>query len=530
SEFTGYKVGTPVEESDALKLLKILSEDIVNLPKKDEYRSRILRGPPDSIMSRSGRIVQTIRLKQLIFQHLKNLHEEIRTIGRMTDEEEQRALKLKQLVSDHVANMHVETQKLIKQENTTDEDQALELQKLISRYIVKLHDQTEYYLSGQNKCRIETVLELIQDLTSEMRNETELRDRHSSQVMFMAAEVGNTNFLLELISQSHDLIWKVNDNNQTIFHVAVTHRHAGIYNLLYEIGAMKDMVTPLKDYNGNNMLHLAAMRTRKKNIEDVSGAALQMQRELLWFKEFESMIPPFRERKNEDGFTPRELFSMEHKELIDQGEKWMKSTASQCMVVATLIATIVFAAAFTVPGGYNQKDGIPMFKRKLSFVAFVVSDAISLFLSSASLLTFLSILTSRYAQRDFVASLPMKLMFGLAALFLSVGTMMVTFSVTFFVLYNRELKWIPIFIGLFAVTPAILYVALQYHLLIDVFRSTYGAKYLFKRGRQVLFIKKPEPEQTNINVIEDPEPGQTNINVVEDPEPGQTNNDIDSQP
>ncbi|GKE32881.1 ankyrin repeat-containing domain, PGG domain protein [Tanacetum coccineum] len=310
--------------------------------------------------------------------------------------------------------------------------------------------------------------------------------------MFIAAEVGNTNFLLELISRTPDLIWDVNDNNQTIFHVAVTHRHAGIYNLLYEIGAMKDMVTPLEDNDGNNMLHLASMSTIKKNLQDVSGDALQMQRELLWFKEVKRMIPPpFRERKNKDGFTPRDLFTMEHQDLIAQGENWMKSTASQGMVVATLIATIVFAAAFTVPVGYNQNDGIPMFKRKLSFVAFVVADAISLFLSSASILTFLSIHTSRYAERDFVASSPMKLMFGLAALFLSIGTMMVTFSVSFFVLYNREMKWIPIFISLFAVTPAILYVALHYHLLIDIFCSTYGGKYLFKPERQVLFYKTP---------------------------------------
>ncbi|GJV02558.1 reverse transcriptase domain-containing protein [Tanacetum coccineum] len=130
------------------------------------------------------------------------------------------------------------------------------------------------------------------------------------------------------------LIWKVNDDNQTIFHVAVKYRHEDIYNLLYEIGSMKDM--------------------------DVSGAALQMQQELLWFKEVESMIPPYRELKNKHGQTPHELFTMEHQHLVSKGEKWMKETASQCMVIATLIATIVFAAAFTVLGGYNQNDGIPI--------------------------------------------------------------------------------------------------------------------------------------------------------------------------
>ncbi|GKB08822.1 retrovirus-related pol polyprotein from transposon TNT 1-94 [Tanacetum coccineum] len=200
------------------------------------------------------------------------------------------------------------------------------------------------------------------------------------------------------------------------------------------------------------------MLLRKKNLEDVSRATLQMQRELLWFKEVERMIPPsHRERKNKDGFTPRELFTMEHQYQIVEGEKWMKSTASQCMVVATLIATIVFAVAFTVPGGYHQNDGIPMFSQKLSFMAFVVADATSLFMLIALILTFLSILTSRYAERNFERSLPMKLMAGLAALFLSIGTMMVTFSVSLFVLYSKEMKWIPIFISLLALPSYMLH-------------------------------------------------------------------------
>ncbi|PWA61103.1 ankyrin repeat-containing domain, PGG domain protein [Artemisia annua] len=378
-----------------------------------------------------------------------------------------------------------------KKTHSSKGDHALELEKIISENISKLHDDTQKV--KKSAAGVKSLHGLIKNHISVMRKATHSKYTYSSRVMFIAAEVGNTNFLLELIRRSPDLIWKVNDNNQTIFHVAVKNRHEGIYNLLYEIGAMKDMVTPLKDSDGNNMLHLAAMSTRKKNLEDVSGAALQMQQELLWFKEVERMIPPsYRERLNNDGLTPRELFTKEHQDLITQAEKWMKATASQCMVVATLIATIVFAPAFTVPGGYNQNDGIPMFKRKLSFVAFVVADAISLFLSSASILTFLSILTSRYAEHDFVRSLPLKLMSGLAAIFLSIGTMMVTFSVSFFVLYHKEMKWIPIFISLFAITPAILYVALQYHLLIDVFRSTYGGKYLFKPEKQVLFYENPK--------------------------------------
>ncbi|KAJ0464153.1 putative ankyrin repeat-containing domain, PGG domain, ankyrin repeat-containing domain superfamily [Helianthus annuus] len=307
--------------------------------------------------------------------------------------------------------------------------------------------------------------------------------------MFIAAEKGNTTFLAELIRRYPDLICKVNDNNMSIFHIAVKYRHEGIHNLLNQIGSMKDFITTRIDGDGNNMLHLAGMSTTKERLADVSGAALQMQRELLWFKEVSEAVPfYYKEQKNNKGLTPRELFSKEHEELIKEGEKWLKDTASHCMVVATLIATMVFAAAFTIPGGYNQTDGIPVFYRKPIFIAFVVSDAMSLFLSSTSILTFLSILTSRFAERDFVKTLPIKLMLGISTLFLSITAMMISFSVSFFILYNKEMKWVPILLSAFALVPVLLYVVLQYHVLADVIRSTYGSKYLFERKKQILFV------------------------------------------
>ncbi|MFS7941224.1 putative ankyrin repeat-containing domain superfamily [Helianthus anomalus] len=96
--------------------------------------------------------------------------------------------------------------------------------------------------------------------------------------------MGNTKFLTELIRQYPDLIWDLNDDSQSIFHLAVKHRHEGIYNLLYETGSMKNFITRRRDIHDNNMLHLAGMGASKERLADVSGAALQMQRELLWFK------------------------------------------------------------------------------------------------------------------------------------------------------------------------------------------------------------------------------------------------------
>nr|XP_043634203.1 uncharacterized protein LOC122605342 [Erigeron canadensis] len=537
--FIRSKLGYCEKENKALPLLRFVWNDIVKLPKKEI--DRILRGQPDPIKqdnSASGRTVQVIQIQNLISEHLDKMlaisEDTIKGLSGSTKQDTKpvsgkeidQAQQLQKLISAQLVSMHVATQKIIKgtpdsialelekvisgffvklNENTMDiskgtpDPLALELEKLISIQIVELNGNIQKIISriSDKKNQAQRIQRAIYDHVINMDKERKkiinkpAKDAYSKRVLFIAAETGNTNFLVELIRLYPDLIWKVNDNNQTIFHIAVKHRHEGIYNLLYEIGSMKDMITPLRDPNDNNMLHLVG--TSDEDLEDASGVALRMQRELLWFEEVKQMIPPsYRERKNKDGLKPHELFTTKHKDLVTQSGQWMKDTASQCMVVAALIATIVFAAAFTIPGGYDGDSGLPMFQSKATLIVFVVADAISLFSSSASILIFLAILTSRYAERDFLESLPKKLMFGLATLFLSIATMTVVFAVSFFVLYHKGLLWIPILISAIAVIPVLLYVKLQYSLFIDVIRASYGSKYIFKPTKHVLYYETPK--------------------------------------
>ncbi|KAJ0045500.1 hypothetical protein Pint_05711 [Pistacia integerrima] len=75
------------------------------------------------------------------------------------------------------------------------------------------------------------------------------------------------------------------------------------------------------------------------------------------------------------------------------------------LVVAGLIATVTFAAAFTMPGGYqsaedqeqDQDQGTAILAKNSSFKAFVRTDAIAMVLSFAVLVHFfVSVDTSRY--------------------------------------------------------------------------------------------------------------------------------------
>lgn len=202
----------------------------------------------------------------------------------------------------------------------------------------------------------------------------------------------------------------------------------------------------------------------------------------------EKIVPPSLHKMiNKDGKTPRQLFTEEHKLLLKEGERWMKDTANSCMIVATLIATMVFAAGFTVPGGNNSDNGIPVLLKLNGFTVFVISDAMALFSSIVSIIMFLSILTSRYAEDDFLVSLPAKLLFGLTTVFVSIVSMLLAFAATFFLIYSNHTGWEPKLTAACAAVPVALFACLQYKLWFDVVKSTYWSKFLFRQGKHSLY-------------------------------------------
>ncbi|WCJ41367.1 Ankyrin repeat family protein [Euphorbia peplus] len=239
------------------------------------------------------------------------------------------------------------------------------------------------------------------------------------------------------------------------------------------------------DDDGKTMLHLAGKLAPPNKI---SGAALQMQRELQWFKEVEKIVQPgFKEMKNDNGKTPRMVFTEEHKDLLEKGEKWMKDTAISCATVAALIVTVMFTAAFTVPGGNNGDKGIPILLNDTSFLIFAISDALGLVSSSTSLLMFLGILISRCAEDDFLRALPIRMSIGLISLFLSIASMLGAFCAAFYLVMSERVTWIGVPIGLVACVPVVLFALLQFPLLVEITYSTFGPSIFQKKHQKFIF-------------------------------------------
>ncbi|XP_059438743.1 ankyrin repeat-containing protein ITN1-like [Corylus avellana] len=291
--------------------------------------------------------------------------------------------------------------------------------------------------------------------------------------IFCAIKNGIFEFVFDVVKANSELLRSFDRDSRTIFSTAVLYRQAKIFSLIYGLEA-KNLLTYYSDVHGNHILHMAGMSAASTLINRIPGAALQMQRELQWFKEVETIVhPKVKEATNKDGLTPRQLFTEKHKDMMQAGEQWMKDTSTSCTVVAALIVTIMFAAAFTVPGGNNQDTGFPVFLHKKLFMLFIISDALSLFSSSTSVLMFLGILTSRYAEEDFLKSLPTKMIIGLSMLFFSIATMMIAFSAALLIMLHGQ-SWLVIPIICLASVPVTLFILMQFPLLLDMSISTFG--------------------------------------------------------
>ncbi|KAL3623598.1 hypothetical protein CASFOL_032414 [Castilleja foliolosa] len=309
-------------------------------------------------------------------------------------------------------------------------------------------------------------------------------------VMLTAARLGVHEVIEELVATFPAAIYSRNFyTKQYIFHTAVENRCEKVFNLIYQTSNLKHQYSDLVDNSGNTLLHLAGRLAPSHKLNLVSGAALQMQSELQWFQEVEKFLHPYsRERSNKDGKTPKMVFTEEHVQLKADGEKWMKDTSNSCTIAAALITTVVFAAAITVPGGNQSDSGFPLLYGHAAFILFAVSDAISLFTSTTSLLMFLSILTSRYAEQDFLYALPKRLCIGLVTLFMSICFMMVAFSATVYLVFGRaEKNWTLIPVAVLACLPVTTFVLLQFPLLVDVISNTYGRGIFGKQSNRPFY-------------------------------------------
>ncbi|XP_028769164.1 uncharacterized protein LOC114726661 [Neltuma alba] len=262
-------------------------------------------------------------------------------------------------------------------------------------------------------------------------------------------------------------IHEVNEDKKNIVLLAAEHRQPHVYEFLLKENVYKESLFRQVDKDGNTALHLVA------TLGDympwlITGEALQMQWELKWYEFVKYSMPAgFICPYNNNHKTVKEIFTDTHKGLVKSGGEWLRKTLESCSVVAALIATVAFATATTVPVGVDQESGYPTLETEIVFKVFAASSLIALCCSVMAVLTFLSLLTSRFQEQDFHKDLPMKLLLGLTLLLMSIASMMVSFCAGHFFVLKHQLHHAAF--ALYAATciSVIFYVLAQFPLYFD---------------------------------------------------------------
>ncbi|XP_054779826.1 protein ACCELERATED CELL DEATH 6-like [Prosopis cineraria] len=274
------------------------------------------------------------------------------------------------------------------------------------------------------------ILERKPDVLQEILNVREelmyLRDENEETPLHCAARVGYLEGVSVLLNKSNLTAFQKNSEGNLPVHLACEGGHVRVVKKLLEEKCPWPDVRLWLNNNGQNMFHIAA-RNGEKNVvkyllknpkiihdetmneKDVNGDTplhLASRNLCLW-----TLLHLSRDKKidvnlvNNEGFTARDIvrvqskIPMRHQEFLADvilksagvplktnilgvghvasiNREWnVKEAANTLILVAILIATVTFAAGFTVPGGiHDPDDKIPKERGKAVFACHTLFD------------------------------------------------------------------------------------------------------------------------------------------------------------
>ena len=157
----------------------------------------------------------------------------------------------------------------------------------------------------------------------------------------------------------------------------------------------------------------------------------------------------------------------------------IKDSAGSLSIIAGLLATITFAAAFQVPGGFNGDSGSPVLLQRVAFQVFMVSDAIAVCSSMLVLFSSLWVMGSNKSYDSFIL---LDICFFL--LQASFYATLVAFMTGVYVATASKTLWLGIFscvlctiVVLVSWRSAILFVSKQIRLVLDMLLTINGCSF-----------------------------------------------------
>ncbi|CAL9076195.1 unnamed protein product [Musa textilis] len=175
----------------------------------------------------------------------------------------------------------------------------------------------------------------------------------------------------------------------------------------------------------NTILHFASETTPYAQAD-----AVQLQDDLKWFERVAKIVPrELANSRNREDKTAQELFAEKHQAMFKNCRNQLIEMGKTC---SGLLAAVVFASSFSIPGEKDPKTGNPVYFDMPAFKVFSHAYVIGLSCAVTSLVLFLSLVISPYSQRQFRFAIPIKYFFAILSFAMALLALMVSFACNIF--------------------------------------------------------------------------------------------------
>lgn len=228
------------------------------------------------------------------------------------------------------------------------------------------------------------------------------RDNSGFFPIHMASIKGHVDVIRELLRHCPDPRELLSDNGQNILHVAAINGKYEVVSCILKTPELGKLINE-KDKVGNTPLHLATMHWHPMIVSALTGdkrvdLKLVNNEGLTAFDAAEyymETLAPYHKRLTWTALKvagapratcPKPLKAIGQSSVQVEPPKMdiYRDRVNTLLLVATLVATVSFAAGFTVPGGYNNSEpdqGMATMLRHKKFQVFIFCDMIAMYSS-----------------------------------------------------------------------------------------------------------------------------------------------------